>query len=148
MMHKAWCNMDGVPGLRNNDFNLVGVRLLGWSQLSNPADLPCFVILRYNSHFSTRGEPLYYVLWTLPDIFNSIIWGLFFSCRYNITTKTYISTVLLYIALKRYKHMHSYFMILQRYSIYKIPPPVPHPPPPHPTPHPPPPSPRLIYNFE
>ena len=32
----------GHMGWKINDFNPIWVRLLGWSQLSNPSDLPCF----------------------------------------------------------------------------------------------------------
>ena len=57
MMHKAWCNLEEVPynfsrwsikfqghtGEKFDDFYPIWVRLLGWSQLSNPSDLPCFL---------------------------------------------------------------------------------------------------------
>ena len=55
IMHKDWYSLDEVPycfprssikflgymGWKISDLNQVWVRLLGWSQLSNPSDLPC-----------------------------------------------------------------------------------------------------------
>ena len=55
MMHKAWRTIEEMPycfsrssikfqghtGWKIYDFNPISVRLLGWSQLSNPGDLPC-----------------------------------------------------------------------------------------------------------
>ena len=55
MMHKAWCSIKDVPynfsgssikfwghtGWKIDVWNAIWVRLLGWSQLSNPSDLPC-----------------------------------------------------------------------------------------------------------
>ena len=55
IMHKKWYSLDEVPycfsrssikcfghmGSKISDFNQVWVRLLGWSQLSNPSDSPC-----------------------------------------------------------------------------------------------------------
>ena len=55
MMHKDWYSLEEVPycfsrssvkflchtGWKISDLNQVWVRLLGWSQLSNPSDLPC-----------------------------------------------------------------------------------------------------------
>ena len=57
MMHKAWCSIAEVPylfsgssikfqrhtGWKIEDLNPIWVRLLGWSQLSNPSDLPCWL---------------------------------------------------------------------------------------------------------
>ena len=56
MMHKAWCSMEEVSYYLSrlsikfqghmywkiDDLNPNWERLLGWSQLSNPSDLPCF----------------------------------------------------------------------------------------------------------
>ena len=56
MMHKAWQSIgevsycfsmssikfQGHTSWEINDLNPISVRLLGWSQLSNPSDLPCF----------------------------------------------------------------------------------------------------------
>ena len=56
MMHKAWCNIEevhnslsrssiklqGHMGWRIDDVNIIWVRLLGRSQLSNALDLPCY----------------------------------------------------------------------------------------------------------
>ena len=40
-MHKAYCNVEEAP------YNFsIWVRLLGWSQLSNPSDLPCYCFMR------------------------------------------------------------------------------------------------------
>ena len=53
MMHRAWhsnvmncfsrssVKFQGHRGWKIDDFNPIWVRLLGWSQLSNPPDLPC-----------------------------------------------------------------------------------------------------------
>ena len=55
MMHKAWSSIEEVPYCFSGssvklqghtaqkivDLNPIWVRLLGWSQLSNPSDLPC-----------------------------------------------------------------------------------------------------------
>ena len=55
MMHKAWCSIEEVPycfprpsikfqghkGQKIDDLDQIWARLLGWSQLSNPSDLPC-----------------------------------------------------------------------------------------------------------
>ena len=60
-MHKAWCSVEEVPynfsrssikfqshtGWKINDLNPIWVRLLGWSQLSNPSDLPCSQFSRH-----------------------------------------------------------------------------------------------------
>ena len=60
MMHKAWSSIEEVPycfwrssvkyqghtGWKIDDWNPIWVRLLGRSQLSNPSDLPCLVIVR------------------------------------------------------------------------------------------------------
>ena len=56
MMHKAWHSVEEVPycllrssikfqdhtGQKIDDLNPTWVILIGWSQLSNPSDLPCF----------------------------------------------------------------------------------------------------------
>ena len=55
MMHKAWSSMEEVPysssikfqghtGWKIDDLNPIWVRILGQSQLSNPPDLPCYMI--------------------------------------------------------------------------------------------------------
>ena len=55
MIHKAWCSIEEVPyyfsrscikfqghtGWKIDDLDQIWARLLGWSQLSNPSDLPC-----------------------------------------------------------------------------------------------------------
>ena len=55
-MQKAWCSMKEVSyyfsrpsikfqcptGWKMDDLNPIWVRLLGWTQLSNPSDLPCY----------------------------------------------------------------------------------------------------------
>ena len=61
MMHKAWCYIDevsycflrssikflGHTGWKSDDLNPIGVvRLLGQSQLSNPSDLACSVVIQ------------------------------------------------------------------------------------------------------
>ena len=61
MMHKAWCSIEDVPyyflgssikfqghtGWKIDNMNPIWVRLLGWWQLSNPSDLPCFFCLYF-----------------------------------------------------------------------------------------------------
>ena len=61
MMHKAWRSIEEVPyyfwgssikfqghtGWKIDNFNPIWVRLLGQSQLSNPSDLPCFVMAEW-----------------------------------------------------------------------------------------------------
>ena len=58
MMHKAWCSIEKVPycfprpsikfqghkGQKIDYLDQIWARLLGRSQLSNPSDLPCFVL--------------------------------------------------------------------------------------------------------
>ena len=58
-MHKAWCSIEvpygfffmsfikfkGHMGWKIDDLNPIWVRLLSWSQLSNPSDLPCSFFL-------------------------------------------------------------------------------------------------------
>ena len=55
-MHKAWCSIEELPfyffgssikfrGRKIDDSNPIWVRLLGWSQLSNPSDLLCWDIV-------------------------------------------------------------------------------------------------------
>ena len=57
MMHKSLCSIEEVPycfsrssirfqgntGWKIDNLNPIWVRLLGWSQLSNPSDLPCYL---------------------------------------------------------------------------------------------------------
>ena len=68
MMHKAWCSIEEVPyyfprssiklqghkGWIIKDFNPIWVRLLAWSQLSDPSDLPCFPKKTYLKVPSTK----------------------------------------------------------------------------------------------
>ena len=56
IMQKAWCSIEEVPyyfsrssikiqghtGWKIDDLDQIWARLLGWSQLSNPSDLPCY----------------------------------------------------------------------------------------------------------
>ena len=75
-MHKDWYNLDNVPycflsssskfighmGWKICDLNQVWVRLLGWSQLSNPSDLPCLFsckMSRQNQLGNHTGDPLH-----------------------------------------------------------------------------------------
>ena len=67
MMHQVWCSIEEVPycfprssvkfqghtGWKIDDLNPIWERLLGWSQLSNPAYLPCSIPVCY-AHFSIQ----------------------------------------------------------------------------------------------
>ena len=79
MIHKAWCSIEEVPyyfsrsyikyqghtGWKINDLDQIWARLLGWSQLSNPSDLPCWLGIWYES-----------IVWVIMGR-----WGLFSECR-------------------------------------------------------------------
>ena len=71
MMHKAWCieavpycfsrssiKFQGPTGWKIDDLNPIWGRLLGLSQLSNPSDLPCFILI----HKLSSG-----ILWHSPE---------------------------------------------------------------------------------
>ena len=65
MMHKAWCSIEEVPycfsrqsikfqghkGQKIDDLDQIWARLLGRSQLSNPSDLPCYIL-----HLKNNGR--------------------------------------------------------------------------------------------
>ena len=65
MMQKAWCSIEevlyyfswpsikfqGHTGWKIDNLNRIRVRLLGWSQLSNPSDLPCLAWISENCCF-------------------------------------------------------------------------------------------------
>ena len=70
MIHKAWWSIEEVPyhfsrscitfqghtGWKIDDLDQIWARLLGWSQLSNPSDLPCFNFICC-THSSSLDEP-------------------------------------------------------------------------------------------
>ena len=69
MMCKAWSSIEDVlfcfsmssisfqcyKGWKIDDFNPIWVRLLGWSQLSNPSNLPCFTMFTSTQLYLDRG---------------------------------------------------------------------------------------------
>ena len=76
IMFKAWSGIEEVPycffrssikfqgmhtGWKINDLNTIWVRSLGWSQLSVPSDLPCYIGNR-----CTGNETVFFILNELP----------------------------------------------------------------------------------
>ena len=81
MLHTAWHNIDKVPycfsrssfkfrglaGWKINDFNQIWLRLLGWSQLSNPSDRPRLanILEKYDYAVKRFGCTFCYVYYTI-----------------------------------------------------------------------------------
>ena len=74
MVYKAWCSIEEVPYYfsrspikfqgragRKIDLNLIWVRLLDRSQLSNPSDLPCCIITPIFTSSCTYLHPVFIV---------------------------------------------------------------------------------------
>ena len=55
----------GHEGWKIDKFNPIWVRLLGWSQLSNPSDLPCY--WRNNAWNHSTMKQLCFLKWDLTD---------------------------------------------------------------------------------
>ena len=80
-MHKAWCSIEEVPynflwpsinfqdhtGWKIDYLNPVWVRLLGRSQLSNPSDLPLFLLQFLSSSLDHRSITSKFVTRTAPS---------------------------------------------------------------------------------
>ena len=78
----------GQTGWQIDDLNPIEVRLLGWSQLSNPLDLPCCNNISYSQE--VYSWTLYLTLWRLSRIWKHtnrlLLWhGLWYINIYHVS---------------------------------------------------------------
>ena len=129
MMHTASWSIEEVPyyfsrssikfqghlGWKIDDLNPIWVRLLGRSQLSNPSDLPCYILKGNCRIFYTKNVVTMYWIRHPIHNFDMQIFDCKYYIRYNFSRAIYVWYFIVYIS---YHNISEYHMNVPQKSLW------------------------------